>query len=136
MDATLQLNIVTAIKQFVNQNANGQLNNEELGLVCARANAEVKFGETTKILWNGQDIDAYVVNIAAKQSSLSTEIVDGVQYDKLHMETIALVVDDINVAVVKRSYDAYSKDDEEMFVKNEVLESVNDVDTTEYRFYK
>ncbi len=136
MDATLQLNIVTAIKQFVNQNANGQLNNEELGLVCARANAEVKFGETTKISWNGQDVDAYVVNIAAKQSSLSSEIVDGVQYDKLHMETIALVVDDTNVAVVKRSYDAYSKDDDEMFVKNEVLESANDVDTTEYRFYK
>lgn len=136
MDATLQLNIVTAIKQFVNQNANGQLNNEELGLVCARANAEVKFGETTKISWNGQDVDAYVVNIAAKQSSLSSEIVDGVQYDKLHMETIALVVDDTNVTVVKRSYDAYSKDDDEMFVKNEVLESANDVDTTEYRFYK
>lgn len=136
MDATLQLNIVTAIKQFVNQSANGQLNNEELGLVCARANAEVKFGETTKISWNGQDVDAYVVNIAAKQSSLSSEIVDGVQYDKLHMETIALVVDDTNVAVVKRSYDAYSKDDDEMFVKNEVLESANDVDTTEYRFYK
>ena len=136
MDATLQLNIVTAIKQFINQNANGQLNNEELGLVCARANAEVKFGETTKISWNGQDVDAYVVNIAAKQSSLSSEIVDGVQYDKLHMETIALVVDDTNIAVVKRSYDAYSKDDDEMFVKNEVLESVNDVDTTEYRFYK
>lgn len=136
MDATLQLNIVTAIKQFVNQNANGQLNNEELGLVCARANAEIKFGETTTISWNGQDVDAYVVNIAAKQSSLSSEIVDGVQYDKLHMETIALVVDDTNVAVVKRSYDAYSKDDDEMFVKNEVLESVNDVDTTEYRFYK
>ena len=136
MDATLQLNIVTAIKQFVNQNANGQLNNEELGLVCARANAEVKFGETTKISWKGQDVDAYVVNIAAKQSSLSSEIVDGVQYDKLHMETIALVVDDTNVTVVKRSYAAYSKDDDEMFVKNEVLESANDVDTTEYRFYK
>ena len=124
------------IKQFVQTAVGTQLNNEDCELICDRAVAQFQPNEITAVDLDGQSADVNIINIAAKPSVLSSEVVNGVSYDKLHMETIAVVVQNKTSFIAARSYDVYSREDDELFIQNDTIVSLGAVNINEYRFYK
>lgn len=124
------------IKQFVQTAVGTQLNNEDCELICDRAVAQFQPNEITAVDLDGQSANVNIINIAAKPSVLSSEVVNGVSYDKLHMETIAVVVQNKTSFIAARSYDVYSREDDELFIQNDTIVSLSTVDINEYRFYK
>lgn len=124
------------IKQFVQTAVGTQLNNEDCELICDRAVAQFQPNEITAVDLDGQSANVNIINIAAKPSVLSSEVVNGVSYDKLHMETIAVVVQNKTSFIAARSYDVYSREDDELFIQNDTIVSLSAVNINEYRFYK
>ena len=124
------------IKQFVQTAVGTQLNNEDCELICDRAVAQFQPNEITAVDLDGQSANVNIINIAAKPSVLSGEVVNGVSYDKLHMETIAVVVQNKTSFIAARSYDVYSREDDELFIQNDTIVSLGAVNINEYRFYK
>ena len=124
------------IKQFVQTAVGTQLNNEDCELICDRAMAQFQPNEITAVDLDGQSANVNIINIAAKPSVLSSEVVNGVSYDKLHMETIAVVVQNKTSFIAARSYDVYSREDDELFIQNDTIVSLSAVNINEYRFYK
>ena len=124
------------IKQFVQTAIGTQLNNEDCELICDRAVAQFQPNEITAVDLDGQSANVNIINIAAKPSVLSSEVVNGVLYDKLHMETIAVVVQNKTSFIAARSYDVYSREDDELFIQNDTIVSLGAVNINEYRFYK
>ena len=124
------------IKQFVQTAIGTQLNNEDCELICDRAVAQFQPNEITAVDLDGQSANVNIINIAAKPSVLSSEVVNGVSYDKLHMETIAVVVQNKTSFIAARSYDVYSREDDELFIQNDTIVSLGAVNINEYRFYK
>lgn len=124
------------IKQFVQTAVGTQLNNEDCELICDRAMAQFQPNEITAVDLDGQSANVNIINIAAKPSVLSSEVVNGVSYDKLHMETIAVVVQNKTSFIAARSYDVYSREDDELFIQNDTIVSLGAVNINEYRFYK
>lgn len=124
------------IKQFVQTAVGTQLNNEDCELICDRAVAQFQPNEITAVDLDGQSANVNIINIAAKPSVLSSEVVNGVSYDKLHMETIAVVVQNKTSFIAARSYDVYSREDDELFIQNDTIVSLGAVNINEYRFYK
>ena len=124
------------IKQFVQTAVGTQLNNEDCELICDRAVAQFQPNEITAVDLDGQSANVNIINIAAKPSVLSSEVVNRVSYDKLHMETIAVVVQNKTSFIAARSYDVYSRGDDDLFIQNDIIVSLRAVDINEYRFYK
>ena len=124
------------IKQFVQTAVGTQLNNEDCELICDRAVAQFQPNEITAVDLDGQSANVNIINIAAKPSVLSSEVVNGVSYDKLHMETIAVVVQNKTSFIAARSYDVYSREVVELFIQNDTIVSLGAVNINEYRFYK
>ena len=124
------------IKQFVQTAIGTQLNNEDCELICDRAVAQFQPNEITAVDLDGHSANVNIINIAAKPSVLSSEVVNGVLYDKLHMETIAVVVQNKTSFIAARSYDVYSREDDELFIQNDTIVSLGAVNINEYRFYK
>ena len=124
------------IKQFVQTAIGTQLNNEDCELICDRAVAQFQPNEITAVDLDGHSANVNIINIAAKPSVLSSEVVNGVLYDKLHMETIAVVVQNKTSFIAARSYDVYSREDDELFIQNDTIVSLSAVNINEYRFYK
>ena len=124
------------IKQFVQTAVGTQLNNEDCELICDRAVAQFQPNEITAVDLDGHSANVNIINIAAKPSVLSGEVVNGVSYDKLHMETIAVVVQNKTSFIAARSYDVYSREDDELFIQNDTIVSLSAVNINEYRFYK
>lgn len=124
------------IKQFVQTAVGTQLNNEDCELICDRAVAQFQPNEITAVDLDGHSANVNIINIAAKPSVLSSEVVNGVSYDKLHMETIAVVVQNKTSFIAARSYDVYSREDDELFIQNDTIVSLSAVNINEYRFYK
>ena len=124
------------IKQFVQTAVGTQLNNEDCELICDRAMAQFQPNEITAVDLDGHSANVNIINIAAKPSVLSGEVVNGVSYDKLHMETIAVVVQNNTSFIAARSYDVYSREDDELFIQNDTIVSLSAVNINEYRFYK
>lgn len=52
------------------------------------------------------------------------------------METIAVVVQNKTSFIAARSYDVYSREDDELFIQNDTIVSLSAVNINEYRFYK
>ena len=128
--------IRVTIKQFIQTAVGTQLNNEDYELICDRAMAQFQPNEITAVDLDGQSANVNIINIAAKPSVLSSEVVNGVSYDKLHMETIAVVVQNKTSFIAARSYDVYSREDDELFIQNDTIVSLGAVNINEYRFYK
>lgn len=128
--------IRATIKQFIQTAVGTQLNNEDCELICDRAVAQFQPNEITAVDLDGQSANVNIINIAAKPSVLSSEVVNGVSYDKLHMETIAVVVQNKTSFIAARSYDVYSREDDELFIQNDTIVSLGAVNINEYRFYK
>ena len=124
------------IKQFVQTAIGTQLNNEDCELICDRAVAQFQPNEITAVDLDGHSANVNIINIAAKPSVLSSEVVNGVSYDKLHMETIAVVVQNKTSFIAARSYDVYSRENDELFIQNDTIVSLGAVNINEYRFYK
>ena len=128
--------IRATIKQFIQTAVGTQLNNEDCELICDRAVAQFQPNEITAVDLDGQSANVNIINIAVKPSVLSSEVVNGVLYDKLHMETIAVVVQNKTSFIAARSYDVYSREDDELFIQNDTIVSLSAVNINEYRFYK
>ena len=128
--------IRATIKQFVQTAVGTQLNNEDCELICDRAVAQFQPNEITAVDLDGQSANVNIINIAAKPSVLSSEVVNRVSYDKLHMETIAVVVQNKTSFIAARSYDVYSREDDELFIQNDTIVNLGAADINEYRFYK
>lgn len=128
--------IRATIKQFVQTAIGTQLNNEDCELICDRAVAQFQPNEITAVDLDGQSANVNIINITTKPSVLSNEVVNGVLYDKLHMETIAVVVQNKTSFIAARSYDVYSREGDELFIQNDTIVSLSTVDINEYRFYK
>lgn len=128
--------IKATIKQFVQAAVGTQLNNVDCELICDRAIAQFQPNKITKVDLNGQSANVNIINLAAKPSVLSNEVVNSVLYDKLHMETIAVVIHNETPLIAARSYDVYSREGDELFIQNDTIVSLSTIDINEYRFYK